>query len=156
MARTNARQQLATAQKMTIYMFIYLIIYVPLGLKLNGTHQLLVCADDVDLLGDNMGTIKKNTQTLTDSSQEVGLEVNAEEAKYALLLSCHQNAGHIHDIKIGNRCIENVEQFRNLQMTKTNQNLIQEEIKRKLNLGNACYHLIQNLLSSCLLSKNKN
>jgi hypothetical protein len=39
-------------------------------------------------------------------------------------------------------------------MTVTNQNLIQEEIKRKLNSGNACYHLVQNLLSACLLSKN--
>jgi hypothetical protein len=39
-------------------------------------------------------------------------------------------------------------------MTVTNQNLIQEEIKRRLNSGKACYHLVQNLLSSCLLSKN--
>jgi hypothetical protein len=39
-------------------------------------------------------------------------------------------------------------------MTITNQNLIHEEIKRRLNPGNACYHLAQNLLSSCLLSKN--
>jgi hypothetical protein len=39
-------------------------------------------------------------------------------------------------------------------MTVTNQNLIQEEIKRRLNYGNVCYHLAQNLLSSHLLSKN--
>jgi hypothetical protein len=39
-------------------------------------------------------------------------------------------------------------------MTATNQNLMQEEIKRRLNSGNACYHSVQNLLSSCLLSKN--
>jgi hypothetical protein len=38
-------------------------------------------------------------------------------------------------------------------MTVTNQNLIQEEIKRRLNSGNACYHLVQSLLSSRLLSK---
>jgi hypothetical protein len=38
--------------------------------------------------------------------------------------------------------------------TATNQNLIQEEIKRRLNSGNACYHSVQNLLSSRLLSKN--
>jgi hypothetical protein len=47
-----------------------------------------------------------------------------------------------------------VSQFRNLGTTVTNQNLIQEEIKRRLNSGNACYHLVQNLLSSRLLSKN--
>jgi hypothetical protein len=39
-------------------------------------------------------------------------------------------------------------------MTVTNQNLIQEEIKTRLNFGNACYHSAQNLLSSHLLSKN--
>jgi hypothetical protein len=43
------------------------------GLKLNGTHQLLAYADDVNLLGDNMDTIKKDTETLTDTSKEVGL-----------------------------------------------------------------------------------
>jgi hypothetical protein len=43
------------------------------GLKLNGTHQLLVYAEDVNLLGDNVDTIKRNTQTLIDPSKEVGL-----------------------------------------------------------------------------------
>jgi hypothetical protein len=46
------------------------------GLKLNGTHQLLAYADDVNLLGDNIDTIKKNTETLIDPSKEVGLEIN--------------------------------------------------------------------------------
>jgi hypothetical protein len=46
------------------------------GLKLNGTQQLLAYADDVNLLDDNVDTIKKNTQTLIDASKEVGLEVN--------------------------------------------------------------------------------
>jgi hypothetical protein len=49
---------------------------------------------------------------------------------------------------------ENVEQFKYLGTTITNRNLIQEEIKRRLNSGNACYHSVQNLLSSRLLSKN--
>jgi hypothetical protein len=48
------------------------------GLKLNGTHKLLVCADVVNLLCDNIDTIKKNTETLTDASKEVGLEENRE------------------------------------------------------------------------------
>jgi hypothetical protein len=48
------------------------------GLKLNGTHQLLAYVDDVNLLGDNVDTIKKNTKTLIDASKEVGLEINRE------------------------------------------------------------------------------
>jgi hypothetical protein len=52
----------------------------------------LASADDVNLLGDNIDTIKKNTETLTDASKKDGLEVNAEKTKY-MLLSCHQNAG---------------------------------------------------------------
>jgi hypothetical protein len=77
------------------------------GLKLNGTHQLLVCADDMNLMGDNTDTITKNTETLTNTSNKVGLEVNTEKIKY-WLLSCHQIAGQNHDIKIANRCFENV------------------------------------------------
>jgi hypothetical protein len=49
------------------------------GLKLNGTHQLLIYTDYVSLLGDNIDTIKKNTEILIDASKEVGLEVNAEK-----------------------------------------------------------------------------
>jgi hypothetical protein len=70
-----------------------------------------------------------------------------------MLLSQYQNAGETQIIKIGNRCFENVAQFRYLGTITRTQNLIHEEIKR-LNLGNACYHSIQNLLSSRLLSNN--
>jgi hypothetical protein len=59
------------------------------GLKLNGTHQLLGYADDVNLWGDNIDTIKKTTETLIDAIKEVGLEVNADKTKY-MLLSRHQ------------------------------------------------------------------
>jgi hypothetical protein len=76
-------------------------------LKLNGTHQFLVYADDVNLLGDNTDTIKKNTETLIDASKEVGLEINVEETKY-MLLSCHQNVGQNQDIRIANRSFKNV------------------------------------------------
>jgi sorting nexin-29 len=69
-------------------------------------------------------------------------------------MSRHQNAGQNHDTKLANTSFENVAQFRYLGTTVTNQNLIQEEIRRRLNSGNACYHSVQNLLSSRLLSKN--
>jgi hypothetical protein len=167
------------------------------GLKLNGTHQLLAYTDDVNLLGDNIDTIvatlhmamvakpdnaagcsdvsfknllpagrqkavwilripqselitmwgryphhpsdtsphtiKKNTETLIDASKEVGLEINVDKTKY-MLLSHHQNAGQNWDIKIADRL--KMCQFKYLGTTGTNQNLIQEEIKRRLNSCN--------------------
>jgi hypothetical protein len=62
------------------------------GLKLNGTRQRLTYADDVNLLGDNIDIINKNTETLIDANKEVGLEVNVEKTKY-MLVSRDQNAG---------------------------------------------------------------
>jgi hypothetical protein len=55
---------------------------------------------------------------------------------------------------LSSRSYENVSQFKYLGITVTNENLIQEETKRRLKSGNACYHFFQNLLSSSLLSKN--
>jgi hypothetical protein len=98
------------------------------GLKLNGTHQLLAYADDVNLLGDNIDPIKKSTETLIDASKEVGLEINVEKTKY-MLLSRQQDVGQNQDIKIANRSFENVSQLKYLGMIVTNQNLIQEEIE---------------------------
>jgi hypothetical protein len=68
------------------------------GLKLNGTHQLLAYADDVNLLGDNIDTIKKNTKILIYANKEIGLEINVDKTKY-MLLSRHQNVGQNRDIK---------------------------------------------------------
>jgi hypothetical protein len=62
------------------------------GPKLNGTHQLLAYTDDVNLFGDNIDTIMKNTETLIDASKEVGLEINVDKTKY-MLLSRQQNVG---------------------------------------------------------------
>jgi hypothetical protein len=71
-----------------------------------------------------------------------------------MLLSRYQNVAQNRDIKIANRSFENVSQFKYLGMSVTNQKLIQEEIERRLNSGNACCHLVQNILSSRLLPKN--
>jgi hypothetical protein len=80
------------------------------GLKLNGTHELLAYAGDVKLLGDNIKTVNKNTETLSDAGKKVGIEVNVEKTKY-MLVSCDQNADQNLDIKLG-KCVT-VEVFGN-------------------------------------------
>jgi hypothetical protein len=75
------------------------------GLKLNGTHQLLVFADDLSLLGVNLHSIMKNTETLIDTINKVDLEVKAEKTNH-MLLSHHQKTGQYHDIKVGNRSLK--------------------------------------------------
>jgi hypothetical protein len=122
------------------------------GLKLNGTHQLLAYADDVNILGGSVLTVKKNAEALVAATKEIGLEVNAQKTKY-MTVSRDQNAGRIHSMKMDDRPIERAEGIKYSGTTLTNQNSIQEEIKTRLKLGNACYYSVQNLLSSSLLSK---
>jgi hypothetical protein len=69
-------------------------------------------------------------------------------------MSCHQTAGQSNYIRVANKSFEKVAKFKDLWATLTDQNCIHEEIRSRLNLGNACYHAVQNLLSSHLLSRN--
>jgi hypothetical protein len=71
-----------------------------------------------------------------------------------MVMSREQTAALGHTMEIDNSYIERVEDFKYLRTTLTDQNSIQEEIKCRLNSGNACYNLVQNLSSSSLLSKN--
>jgi hypothetical protein len=71
-----------------------------------------------------------------------------------MVMSRNQNAVQNYNIKIDNKCFEKMEQFKHLRTTLINPNSIQEEIKSRLKSGNACYDLVQDLLSSSMLSKN--
>ena len=62
------------------------------GLKLNGTHQLLAYADDVNLLGGRRHTLKENAEAFVAATREIGLEVSADKTKY-MVMSRDQNAG---------------------------------------------------------------
>jgi hypothetical protein len=70
------------------------------------------------------------------------------------MLMSRKKAGQTHSTKIVNRSFAGVAKFKYLGTTLTAQNCMQKEIKSRLNSGNACYHLVQSLLSSCLLSRN--
>jgi len=122
-------------------------------LKLNGTHQLLAYADDVNILGGSIHTLKESAEALVAATREIGLEVNADKTKYNVM-SRDQNAGRIHSVRIDNSTFDRVEEFKYLGITLINQNCIAEEIKSRLKSGNACYYSVQNLLSSRFLSKN--
>ena len=84
------------------------------GLKLNGTHQLLVYADDVNILGGSVHTIKENAEALLVAIKETGLKVNANKTKY-MVMSRDQNAGRSHSMKIDNSSFERVEEFKYLE-----------------------------------------
>jgi hypothetical protein len=80
------------------------------GLKLNGTHQLLAYADDVNILGGSVHTVKKNAEAVVVATKEIGLEVNAGKTKY-MIMSRDQNAGRSHSMKTDNRSFEIVEEL---------------------------------------------
>ena len=85
------------------------------GLQLNCTHQLLVYAGNVNILGGRVHIMEENTEALM-SRKEIGLEVNADKAKY-MVMSRDQNAGPSHNMKINNKSFEMVKEFKYLGTT---------------------------------------
>ena len=110
------------------------------------------CKVTSNMLGGSVHTVRENAEDLVVATKENELEVNADKTKY-MIMSRDQNAGRSYSMKTDNSSIERVVEFKYLGTTLTNKNSIQEEIKSRLKLGNACYYSAQNLLSSSLLSK---
>jgi len=75
------------------------------GLKLNGTHQLLAYADDVNILAGSIRTLKENAEALVAATREIGLEVSADKTKY-MVMSRDQNAERIQSVRIDNNNFE--------------------------------------------------
>jgi len=108
---------------------------------------------DVNMLDRSVHTTKKNTAVLVVASKEIGLEGNDDKTK-CMVMSRDQNSRRSCNLTIDNNSLERVKQPKCLGTTLLDQNSNQEEIRSRLKSGNACYNLVQNLLSSSLLSKN--
>ena len=91
-------------------------------------------------------------KALVAATREIGLDLSADKTKY-MVMSRDENAERNHSVRIDNSTFERVQEFKYFGTTLTNQNSIPEEIKSRLRSGNTCYHSVQNLLSSRLLSK---
>ncbi len=76
-------------------------------LKLNGTHQFLAYADDVNILGGSIHTVKENAEALVVVTKETGLELNVDKTKY-MVMSREETAGLSHTMKFDNNSIERV------------------------------------------------
>jgi len=97
-------------------------------LKLNGTCQLLAYADDVNILGGSIHTLKDNAEALVAATREIGLEVSADKTKY-MVMSRDQNTGRIHSVRIDNSTFERVEVFKYLGTTLTKKILLQKKLR---------------------------
>ena len=98
----------------------------------------MVYAYDVNMLGRSLHTIEKNTEALVVASKQFGLEVNAK------------NGGWSHNINTDNKLFGKGGRDEIFGTTLTDQNSIKEELTSRLNSGNTCYHLVQNLMTSGL------
>ena len=91
------------------------------------------------MLGENLQTVKENTEIFIKASKDIGLEVNSEKTNY-MITSSHQNVIQNQNIVIGNLSFEKIKKFKFLGATVTNTNDIREQIKRRINMVNVCYY----------------
>ena len=103
------------------------------------------------MLGESLQTVRENIEIFIKISKDIGLEVNSEKIKY-MITSRQQNIVQNQNIVIENLSFEYVEKFKYLGVTVTNTNDVREEIKLRINMGNACYYSLEKILSFHLLS----
>jgi len=97
-------------------------------LKLNGKHQLLAYADDVNILGGSIHTVKENAEALVAATREIGMEVSADKTMY-MVTSRDQNAGQNHSVRIDNSTFERVEKFKYFGITLQIKILFQKKLR---------------------------
>ena len=124
-------------------------------MKLNGTLQLLVFADDGNILRGRIHAIKKTQKETLEYRKKalVGTAKETAEKTECMVVSQPQNAEQNQNITVGNMFFKRVEELKYLVPTMINQNSIHGKIQSILKLGNACSHFVQNLLFSSSLSK---
>ena len=103
---------------------------------MNGTHQALAYADDVNLIGDDIRTIERNAEVLLDACKDIGLAVNTGKTKY-MEIGRHRGVMANEHIAVGCNAYEKVETFKYSGTLLTNQNSIHEEIIGNLKEGNS-------------------
>jgi hypothetical protein len=105
------------------------------------------------LLERKLNKLKHKTHELLYPSKEVGLEYKRTGNEVHIFVCHHQNAGQNHNMNIANNSFENAENVKCFGTIIAYKNYILREIKIRLNLGSACYHSVQNILSPHILSK---
>ncbi|KAJ4446760.1 hypothetical protein ANN_13457 [Periplaneta americana] len=122
------------------------------GTIFNKTQHILGYANDVVITGRRIQDVEEALIALDKETQKLGFKINTKKSKFTSI-TIRQN-DRVKEVKMRTYKFEKVEKFKYLGATVTNRNDTREEIKHRINMGNACYYSVEKILSSSLLSKN--